>query len=324
MVTGAAAPGLERWCAARAAVPAAYCVLMSRDDVHRMNRDVHLLSRDDVRNDWASYWCSPDGLLEAMHAYFRGHVYHRHSHETYSFGLTETGSQGFTCRGAGHVSTAGMVMAFNPDDPHDGHAATAGGFTYRMIHMRPALLTGVLADVTGRPEEAPLFAAPVLGDPALAAALRRLHTALTGPASVLERAERLTAMVGTAARHAATPRLPGPDRRTARDRAAAAERVRAFLHDSYAGQATPAGLAAAAGCSRFAAYRAFRGWFGLSPSEYERQLRLRAARRALATGTPVADVAAAAGFADQAHLTRWFRRCYGITPGAYRAACGRT
>ena len=26
--------------------------------------------------------------------------------------------------------------------------------------------------------------------------------------------------------------------------------------------------------------------------------------------------------ADQAHLTRWFRRCYGVTPGAYRQAVG--
>jgi AraC-like DNA-binding protein len=31
-------------------------------------------------------------------------------------------------------------------------------------------------------------------------------------------------------------------------------------------------------------------------------------------------VAAAVGFADQAHLTRWFRRYYGITPGEYRSA----
>jgi AraC-like DNA-binding protein len=30
--------------------------------------------------------------------------------------------------------------------------------------------------------------------------------------------------------------------------------------------------------------------------------------------------AAQAGFADQAHLTRWFRRYYGVTPGAYRGA----
>jgi AraC-like DNA-binding protein len=35
---------------------------------------------------------------------------------------------------------------------------------------------------------------------------------------------------------------------------------------------------------------------------------------------PPAAAAAEAGFADQAHLTRWFRRYYGITPGAYRGA----
>jgi AraC-like DNA-binding protein len=108
----------------------------------------------------------------------------------------------------------------------------------------------------------------------------------------------------------------------ARDRARAADRVRAFLSDGDAAQATLTDLAGVAGCSRFAAYRAFRSRFGLSPSDYQRQLRLRAARRALASGATVADAAAATGFADQAHLTRWFRRCYGITPGAYRAARG--
>ena len=68
-------------------------------------------------------------------------VYHRHSHDTYSFGVTESGAQSFTCRQAGHTSTAGMVMAFNPDDPHDGHATTGAGFRYRMIHIGPGLVT---------------------------------------------------------------------------------------------------------------------------------------------------------------------------------------
>jgi AraC-like DNA-binding protein len=47
---------------------------------------------------------------------------------------------------------------------------------------------------------------------------------------------------------------------------------------------------------------------------------VRAARRLLAQGSSPARAAAEAGFADQAHLTRWFRRYYGVTPGAYRAA----
>jgi len=261
-----------------------------------------------------------------MHAHFRGHVYHRHSHETYSLGVTESGAQGFTCRGAGHVSTAGLVMAFNPDDPHDGHAATGNGFTYRMIHVAPDLLTDLFADLTGAPPAMPLFTGPVIADPALAGAVRRLHRSLTGTAGPLEQSERLAAVAALAARHAAGPHEADllrtrPAGFTAGDRARAADRVRAFLSGEYAAQATLADLAEVAGCSRFAAYRAFRGRFGLSPSDYQRQLRLRAARRALAGGTAVADVAAATGFADQAHLTRWFRRCYGITPGAYRAAC---
>jgi AraC-like DNA-binding protein len=193
-----------------------------------------------------------------------------------------------------------------------------------MIHLAPDLLTDLLADLTGAPPAMPLFTAPVIADPALAGAVRRLHRSLTGPASPLEQSERLAAVAAVAARHAAGPPQAdrsGPAGLTAGDRARAANRVRAFLSGEYAAQATLADVAEAAGCSRFTAYRAFRGRFGLSPSDYRRQLRLRTARQALAGGAAVADAAAATGFADQAHLTRWFRRCYGITPGAYRAAC---
>ena len=33
---------------------------------------------------------------------------------------------------------------------------------------------------------------------------------------------------------------------------------------------------------------------------------------------PLVAFAALTGFADQAHLTRWFRRVVGVTPGVYR------
>jgi AraC-like DNA-binding protein len=270
--------------------------------------------------DWASYWRSPDEPLEAMHAHFRGHVYHRHSHDCYSFGVTESGAQGFTCRRGSHVSTTGMVMAFNPDDPHDGHALAGQGFTYRMIHVGPEFLTDLVADVTGRPPARLLFASPVLDDPAVASAVHGLHAALTGGAGSLERSERLTAVAALLARHAATRPASPAAPLASRDAADAARKIRAFLYDEYASQVTGADLAAVAGRSRYAAYRAFHARYGLAPSAYQRQLRLRAARRFLARGLAPADAAAVAGFADQAHLTRWFRRCYGITPGVYRRA----
>ena len=269
--------------------------------------------------DWSRYWRSEHEPLEAMHAHFREHVYHRHTHDTYSFGVTESGAQSFTCRGAAYTSAAGMVMAFNPDDPHDGRSAAGHGFSYRMIHAGPGLVAEVLADIGGRPAGPPLFAAPVVADPGLAAALRRLHDALTGPATPLERGERLTAALGRAAR-AAAGRPAGPARVSAAETLRIARLVRDLLDGDYAAPLSGDDLAAAAGCSRYAAYRAFRSVAGLAPGEYQRQLRLRAARRALARGTPPGQAAADAGFADQAHLTRWFRRCYGITPAAYARA----
>jgi AraC-like DNA-binding protein len=98
-----------------------------------------------------------------------------------------------------------------------------------------------------------------------------------------------------------------------------AARIRELIHSTPA-DLTADDLAAAAGCSRFAAYRAFSGAYGLAPSDYQRQLRIRVARGLLCDGVSPARAAAEAGFADQAHLTRWFRRYYGVTPGAYLAA----
>ena len=106
-----------------------------------------------------------------MHAYFREHVYHRHSHDTYSFGVTESGAQSFTCRGAAHTSAAGMVMAFNPDDPHDGHASDRPGVQLPDDpHRSRACWRRCWRTSAAARAGRPLFAAPVLADPGLAAA----------------------------------------------------------------------------------------------------------------------------------------------------------
>ncbi len=176
--------------------------------------------RGGARQDWSRYWRSGNQPIEAMHAHFSGHVYHRHSHDGYSFGVTEDGAQAFGCRNAQHVSAAGMIMTFNPDDPHDGHAVTENGFTYRMVHVGPDLLAAVMSDVARdrHPAGLPLFPVPVADDRLLAARLRRLHGAVSGQAGPLEVYERIAGVVparvdrhGWAARGAA-PKVRVPRR----------------------------------------------------------------------------------------------------------------
>ena len=271
---------------------------------------------------WAEYWRDDTRGLEAMHARFRDHVFAPHSHDAYSFGVTDAGAQQFHCRGALHTSAAGMVMALNPDDPHDGHAAAELCYHYRIVHIHPDVVRSVLADAAdhaaGPPGAAPLplFTRPVLGDRRLADAIIGLHAALAADASPLTRDERLRAVV-LGAQLRGTPRPPRVRTLTDRAQREAAHRARALMREAYPEPLSVELLADAAGCSRFALYRAFSAEFGMSPSDYERQLRLRHARSLLATGTSPADVAAATGFADQAHLARWFKRAYGITPGVF-------
>lgn len=63
--------------------------------------------------------------------------------------------------------------------------------------------------------------------------------------------------------------------------------------------------------------RAFKETMGRAPHQYMLALRLACARRLLeARAASLSDIAQRAGFADQAHFTRLFKRAFGITPGA--------
>jgi AraC-like DNA-binding protein/mannose-6-phosphate isomerase-like protein (cupin superfamily) len=76
--------------------------------------------------------------------------------------------------------------------------------------------------------------------------------------------------------------------------------------------------------SREAFSRRFRRTRGVPPSLFRSLTKLNEARLLLRAGLPLAAAAAEAGFADQSHLGRCFRRAFGVTPGAYRAGWERS
>lgn len=67
--------------------------------------------------------------------------------------------------------------------------------------------------------------------------------------------------------------------------------------------------------------RTFRRHHGCSPGQYARRVRLEAAARALRdTDRSLAEIAAEAGFYDQAHFGRSFRAWASVSPATYRRA----
>jgi AraC family transcriptional regulator len=95
--------------------------------------------------------------------------------------------------------------------------------------------------------------------------------------------------------------------------------IREHLHDSTPRAVSLHELGAAVGRHPAHVARAFRRAHGMSVAAYARTLRLEWATVAVATTEdPIARIALEAGFADQSHFTRSFRRHQGVTPGRYR------
>jgi AraC-like DNA-binding protein len=264
----------------------------------------------------ARYWRhgAVDGV-DLLRARFLTHRYGRHSHETYTFGLIEAGVEEFEYGGSLLRASAGAVALLDPDVVHTGQAATPAGWSYRVLYPQVSVVTDVAAEL-GWPAGTPRFPQTVLDDPATAVLLRTAHQAAEHGDQLASSTLLHGTLAGLLLAHAAGGPAAAP--RPARRAPAAVRAVRDLLAERLADPPALAELAAMTGLSQFALLRAFRAATGLPPHAYLNQLRVRRARLFLDEGIPAADVAAQVGFADQAHLTRHFKRVVGVPPAAYQ------
>ena len=94
-----------------------------------------------------------------------------------------------------------------------------------------------------------------------------------------------------------------------------------MLHDEGGERLTVGGVAAAVGVHPFHLSRVFKRFRRMTVGEYLNALRIeRACRELERPASSISDVALSAGFSDQSHFTRAFKRATGTTPGAFRRA----
>lgn len=97
------------------------------------------------------------------------------------------------------------------------------------------------------------------------------------------------------------------------------ERARERIHDTFRDAPTVAEIAEDVGVHRVHLARAFRARHHVPIGTYIRRLRLEwSAARLLADDDSISSIALRAGFSDQPHFTRAFRKHLGLPPGEYR------
>ncbi len=219
---------------------------------------------------------------------------HRHS-LAYATVVLEGGYEEKTAKSL-HSCTAGSIVFHEPGERHANRFGTRD--------------TNLLNLTWIEPESVPGFGASRVW---IGRAARRLSLELASEIAdadstsktAIESLAAEVAVLGTVTGNAGTD-IPGW-----------LHQVEERLRDEYLAPPALSELARDAGVHRSHLARTFRSHFKRSVGAFVRELRLEWSAERLRRGAPIVDVALGAGFSDQSHLTRWFRRSRGLTPRAF-------
>lgn len=253
------------------------------------------------------------GSLGRIEARFSGAAFTPHRHDTYAVGITLEGVQSFDYRGSARHSLPGQIVVLHPDELHDGRSGDGAPFRYRTAYVAPTEMQRILC---GR--ALPFVAGGVSEDPGLHRAVCALLGDLTHPLDPLEFEQALhdlTLALLAVAGHQSPVRIANH---------AAVALARDYLDANLDRSVQLEDLERATGHDRWQLSRDFRALLGASPYRFLIFRRLDRARRMVAAGRSLAEVALACGFSDQSHFTRHFRKAFGMTPKAWAAAHERS
>ena len=263
------------------------------------------------------FWqTAPLAGVELLSARYIEQRFAPHVHDGFVIGMIMAGAQRYRYRGAEHLAASGTLVVINPDELHTGNKGTEDGWLYRAFYPDNQQIHTLLAELELPAHSLPAFGATLYRDPDLVSGFSYLHRLLESPASALQQQTlwRET-MFALLQRHAAVaaPGQPGREHR-------AIARAKELMHSQLAAPPSLEALAAAVNLSPFHFARVFRRATGMPPHTWLMQQRIAQARALLQEGCLPLAVATQLGFADQSHLSRQFKKVYGVGPGAYRSA----
>ncbi len=255
------------------------------------------------------------GDLELLHAAYQNHVFSPHFHEGHVIGVIEKGALGFDYRGRKVTATVGEINIADPGEVHNGFALSDRGWQYRMFYLRSGQLDRICNELGDKSMPMPFFKKGVILDKSFAAQINQLHKDFENPQiSLLEKESRFILLFSKfILKHAKTgvnPKRPGAEPRIV-------SRVKAYIRAHYSARISLRDLGRVSGVSKYYLLRVFAKATGLTPHAYLNHTRASRARQMLEKRWPIIESALEAGFYDQSHLNRIFKKIYGITPGQF-------
>jgi AraC-like DNA-binding protein len=263
-----------------------------------------------------SFWRDPAlPFIEARHVRDGRQVcYAPHSHDTFSIGAITAGRSSYRNGRARETVAAGAVAVMNPEDVHACNPIADQAWSYHMLYVDRAWLAAIQYELGLDPnEEFHPFSTTVSTDPLLYAGLNRLAGTLTDADT-----DTLHKHIEAVEFFSQVQQRLAPGVRAATGSHEKLKQAAEYIGDNLGQALSLEEICSAAGLSPSYLIRAFRQRYGMTPHAYLVNRRLQYGQAQLRRGRPIVEVALAAGFADQAHFQRTFKRFLAATPGQYQ------
>jgi AraC-like DNA-binding protein len=241
-------------------------------------------------------------------------TYTRHAHEHFSIGAITAGRSYYHYGADRFQISAGTVVLMNPGDVHACNPIDNEPWSYHMLYLDTPWLTDLQHQLGFSTEQGYRpFGTPYTQDTVLYDGLVELYRIL-----VDEQAEHLQKQSALVSYFTEVQQRLNPSDTPMREVNHKLERAAQYIREHCTQALKLEDICLAAGLSPSYLIRAFKQYYGLTPHAFLVNQRIQFARTQLRQGELIADVALAAGFADQAHFQRTFKQHVAATPGQYR------
>lgn len=241
-----------------------------------------------------------------------GLTYGAHVHDVMEIIWVLSGCSNLICRDRSYRMQYGDAVIISPNEVHAGGSYECSSFSFASLHIPRAVLEMLFGY-----EYTHEYMAPVqLVDGSLAEILYRdLIGNLPDTLSLADQLTCLDDVLGRflKAKHSlAFPAVPLTVCHPA------VKQAKSIINATFTESIDFCRLATEVNLHQRYLISLFKTMTGIPPHQYQIAMRVDLARRLLDGKLPLSGVASSAGFADQSHFNRHFKRIYSLTPGVFR------
>ena len=259
------------------------------------------------------YWhIEAAGGIDLFRAFNFNHQFKHHFHEEWVIAIYEGGTEHCKIGNVERFTQRGDIHLIPPMCSHSGGPVDDEGWSYRTFYPSQTLIDEILGHSNKWPSTPTFYRSSAVWEK-----LRDLHILIEQEQTAEISEEAIISVIQTIESELLNSRNPNPTQTEELKEPLLAKKVRDFIDLNYEENLSITKIAADFKCSSAHLVRTFSSYFGIAPHAYMVQLRILKAKYALKKGATSVEAAIDAGFSDQPHMIRHFRRMFGVTPGHY-------